>query len=391
LTLDHQVIANEVESRFGKFLREEIAPTAVMRDQEYRGFSVELLRKMGRLGLIGFTAPKIVGGGNRTWEEWGHALEEIAYLGDDSGLCMLLSYRETANNLVVHSAMRGREHLLERYAKPAVRGEAYIGWLFTEEKDALSFDTKAVRRGDRYILNGRKPASTGGTTCTAWMVYASIEDGKDTAVFMVERDDPGVVVKPIRSLGMRSMGLADVSFENVELTADRIIAPADGLSHSQIFVNERRVTGSAWLTGRMRALIEKVIEDTRPKVRFSRPLIEFDTFKAGIGRMRIALERARAIAYRVFERTEERRAGQEYVHDPLVSISKYVATESAIEVADIAQRLTGGHGYFEQYGIERYIRDFYALVPIIGGQVAIETQIGERELYRSETRTRTLD
>jgi hypothetical protein len=391
VTLDHQVIANEVESRFGEFLREKIASTAVKRDQEYQAFSTDLFREMGKLGLIGFTAPKIVGGGNRTWEEWGHALEEIAYLGDDSGLCMLLSYRETANNLVIHSGMQGREHLLERYARPAIRGEAYIGWLFTEEKDALSFETKAVRRGDRYILNGRKTASTGGTTCTAWMVYASIEDGKDTAVFMVERNDPGVVVKPIRSLGMRSMGLAEVSFENVEVTTDRIVAPMDGLSHSQIFVNERRVTGAAWLPGRMRALIDKVIEDTQPKVRFNRSLIGYDTFKAGIGRMRIAVERARAMAYRVFERTEERRAEQGYVHDPLVSIAKYVATDAAIEAADIAQRLTGGHGYFEQHGIERYLRDFYALVPIIGGQNAIETQLGERELFRYATRARTLE
>jgi alkylation response protein AidB-like acyl-CoA dehydrogenase len=313
-------------------------------------------------------------------------LEEIGYLADDSGLPMLLSYRETANNLVHHSGLQGRPHLIERYAKPAVRGEAFIGWLFTEEKDALNFETTVIKRGDRYILNGHKTASTGGLSCTSWIVYAATEDGADTMALMVERDDPGVVISPLRSLGLRSLGLAELTFQEVELTEDRIVAPFDGLSHGQIFVNERRVTGAAWLLGRMRALIEKVIEDTQPKVRYNRKLSEFDTFKAGIGRMYMAVERARSTAYRVFERTEAGRETKAYLHDPLVSIGKYLSTEAAIEVADIAQRLTGGHGFFEPFGIDRYLRDFYGLVPIVGGQIAIEAEIGARVIWQYERR-----
>lgn len=388
MTLDHNAIAQEVEERFGAFFREKINPSAIFRDQTYSTFDEETLHEMGRLGLIGFTAAKSIGGGGRTWEEWGHALEEIGYLADDSGLPMLLSYRETANNLVHHSGLQGRPHLIERYARPAARGEAFIGWLFTEEKDALNFETTAVKLGDRYILNGHKTASTGGMSCTSWIVYAATEDGSDTLALMVERDDPGVTVTPLRTLGLRSLGLAELTFQDVELIENRIVTPSDGLSHGQIFINERRVTGAAWLLGRMRALIDKVIEDTEPKVRFNRKLSEFDTFKAGVGRMYMAVERSRATAYRVFERTEAGRETKAYLHDPLVSIGKYLATEAAIEVADIAQRLTGGHGYFEPFGIDRYLRDFYGVVPIIGAQIAIETEIGSRVLWQYERRKR---
>ena len=386
MTIDHGAIAREVEERFGDFFREKINPTAAYRDQTYTTFDRETLREMARLGLIGFTADPSIGGEGRTWEEWGHVLEEIGYLADDSGLPMLLSYRETATNLVHHSGRQGRPHLIERYAEPAVRGEAFIGWLYTEEKDTLNFETNVVRRGDRYILNGHKSASTGGLSCTAWIVYASTEDGQDTMAIMVERGDPGVTVTPVRSLGLRSIGLAELHFQDVELTEDRILTPSDGLSHGQIFINERRVTGAAWLLGRMRALIDRVIEDTQPKVRYNRRLSEFDTFKAAIGRMYMAVERARSMAYRVFERTEARRATMGYLHDPLVSIAKYISTEAALEVADIAQRLSGGHGYFEPYGIERYLRDFYGLVPIIGGQPAIEAEIGARVIWQRERR-----
>jgi alkylation response protein AidB-like acyl-CoA dehydrogenase len=386
MTIDHNSIAQEVEKRFGAFFREKINPSAMYRDQTYSTFDEETLHEMGRLGLIGFTAAKSIGGEGRSWEEWGHALEEIGYLADDSGLPMLLSYRETANNLVHHSGLQGRPHLIERYAKPAVRGEAFIGWLFTEEKDALNFETRIIKSGNRYILNGHKTASTGGLSCTSWIVYAATEDGEDTMALMVERDDPGVVVTPLRTLGLRSLGLTDLTFQDVELTEDRIVASSDGLSHGQIFINERRVTGAAWLLGRMRALIDKVIEDTQPKVRYNRKLSEFDTFKAGIGRMYMAVERARSTAYRVFERTEAGRETKAYLHDPLVSIGKYLSTEAAIEVADIAQRLTGGHGYFEPFGIDRYLRDFYGVVPIIGGQIAIEAEIGSRVIWQYERR-----
>lgn len=386
MTLDHRSIATEVEQRFGAFFREQINPSAVYRDQTYTTFDLETLHEMGRLGLIGFTAAKSIGGQGRTWEDWGHALEEIGYLADDSGLPMLLSYRETANNLVHHSGLQGRPHLIERYAKPAVRGEAFIGWLYTEEKDILNLETTVIKRGNRYILNGYKTASTGGMSCTSWIVYAATEDGADTMAIMVERDDPGVSVKPLRTLGLRSIGLAELAFQDVELSEDRIITPSDGLSHGHIFINERRVTGAAWLLGRMRSLIERVIEDTKPRVRLNRNLSEFDTFKAGIGRMFMALERARSTAYRVFERTEAGRETIEYLYDPLVSIGKYLSTEAAIEVADIAQRLTGGHGYFEPFGIDRYLRDFYGLVPILGGQITIEAEIGEQVVWQHERR-----
>jgi alkylation response protein AidB-like acyl-CoA dehydrogenase len=102
--------------------------------------------------------------------------------------------------------------------------------------------------------------------------------------------------------------------------------------------------------------------------------------------MHMAVERARSTAYRVFERVEAGRETRTYLHDPLVAIGKYTSTEAAIEVADIAQRLTGGHGYFEPYGIDRYLRDFYGVVPIIGGQTAIEAQIGSRLIWQHERR-----
>ncbi len=226
--MDHETIAKEVDERFGDFFRTRINPTAAHRDQHYETFPVPMLREMAELGLIGFTAPEDIGGQGRTWEDWGHALEEIGYLAGDSGLPMLLSYRETATNLVYQSAQRGRPHLLERYARPAVKGDEFIGWLLTEDADLFALNSTIEKRGDRYILNGYKQASTGGRTCTCWITYASLPDKSDAMAVMVHADDPGVEMRPIRTMGLRSLGLAEMTFTEVELTEDRIVAPSAG-------------------------------------------------------------------------------------------------------------------------------------------------------------------
>jgi alkylation response protein AidB-like acyl-CoA dehydrogenase len=388
MPFDHRAIAVEVEERFGRFFRETINPSAAERDRVCESFSADMLQEMARLGLIGFTAPVAIGGAGRSFQEWGHALEEIGYRCEDSGLPMLLSYRETATNLVYQSGLKGREHLIDRYARPAVRGEAFIGWLLTEETDLWSLKTKVVRRGDRYILNGAKAASTGGMGCTSWIVYAATEDGDDTVAIMVDRDDPGVVVTPVPTLGLRSLGLAEVQFTDVELDASRLLAASDGLGHSQLFINERRQTGACWLLGRMKSLIERIIDDALPKQRGHRSVVDFDTFQAGIGRMSLLLEAARSTTYRSLARAEPGRTDCGVNDEQMVSVAKYVAVESALEVAGIAQRLSGGHGYFSKYGIDRYLRDFNGVQPILGGQLAIEAVAGAKLIFQQQLRRR---
>lgn len=376
---DHAAMAEEVERRFGAFIRDRINPTTVQRDQDYATFGDDLLREMAKLGLTGFTASPDIGGAGRSWADWGHALEEIGYLSDDAGLPMLLSYRESAINLVHRSGLAGRPHLIERYAAPAVRGEEHIGWLLTEDTDLLNFST-TVRPGPDggYVLSGAKCASTGGASCTCWMVYAATEDGSDTKVLMIERGDPGVTIEPIRSMGLRSLGLCSLAFDDVVLGEDRVVASADGFSHSQLFVNERRVTGSAWLLGRMRAIIERVVDDALPKERFHRNVADFDSFHAAVGRALAALEAAKAVLYTALDRTDAMPQTESFLHDPTVAVSKYVAVESAVTVAEVVQKLAGHHGYFEQYRFDQFLRDIWGVAPIIGGQYAIETQLGER-------------
>ena len=158
-----ETIAKEVRDRFGQFLEERINPGALERDRTMSTFPPEMMREAAEIGLVGFTAPKEVGGGGNSWFKRGHVLEQIGYLCNDSGLPMLLSYRESATNLVYRS---GRKNLIERYVRPAVSGESFIGWVYSEGADPFSFKTTVHRADGGYVVNGEKLAVTGAHDLT---------------------------------------------------------------------------------------------------------------------------------------------------------------------------------------------------------------------------------
>ena len=374
---DHEAIASMVREKFGSFIFERINPGAENRDQKNTTFDDATMREAAKIGLVGFTSPKKFGGGENSWEVWGHVLEEIGYLCEDSGLCMVLSYRESAVNLLNRSAP---QRIIERYLPLAIAGEGCIGWAYSEGQDPFSFTSTARREGDDFVLSGVKQAVTGGLGDKAFIVYGVNEAKNDIIALMVERDDPGVELQPVPTMGLRSIGLARLFLHDVRVSKDRLVAPSDGVSHAQIFINERRITGSCWILGRMRALFEKVVRHLDERIRYKQPLTEMQTVQAALGRMHIAIETSRLYVHNMLAGTG--RGDIDYLWDPQVAKAKYFLTEQALTVAQTAQHILGGYGYMQEYGFDRYLRDFYGLVPIIGTQYTLEVDIGIRAVQQ---------
>jgi len=371
--LSHADVASMVRERFGRFIAERINPGAELRDREISTFGAETMREAAAVGLVGFTAPVELGGGGNDWETWGHTLEEVGYLSEDSGLCMLLAYRESACNLVYRS---GREHLIERYVRPAIAGEGLIGWAYSEGQDPFSFTTQVRREDESYILSGVKQAVTGGLGDRVFITYGLNEARDDIIAVMVERDDPGVALAPVPTMGLRSIGLARLFLNDVRVPVDRAILTADGVSQAQIFINERRITGACWVLGRMRALFEKVARHLDRRIRYKLPLTEMQTVQAALGRMHVAIEASRLFVHTMLAETG--RGDLDYLWDPWAAKAKYFLIERATEVARTAQQILGGYGYMQEHGFDRFLRDFYGVVPIIGTQLTLEVDIGIR-------------
>ena len=371
--LNHEDVARMVRERFGEFIAERINPGAEHRDQTISTFDADIMQEAAAIGLVGFTAPVELGGGGNDWETWGHTQEEIGYLSEDSGLCMLLAYRESACGLVCRS---GRQHLIERYVRPAIAGEGFIGWAYSEGQDPFSFTTQVRREDGHYVISGVKQAVTGGMVDKVFIAYGVNEAKNDIIALMVERDDPGVELAPVPTMGLRSIGLARLFLNDVRVPEDRVVVATDGVSQAQIFINERRITGACWILGRMRALFEKVALHLEGRIRYKLPLTEMQTVQAALGRMHVSIEASRLFVHTMLAETG--RSDLDYLWNPWAAKAKYFLIEQATQVAHTAQQILGGYGYMQEYGFDRFLRDFYGLVPIVGTQYTLEVDIGIR-------------
>ena len=377
-------LAGEVRDRFGAFLDERVSPGAAARDRASLPISREILREAAQLGLLGFTLPASVGGGGRTWREWGSVLHEIAYRCDDTSFPMLLAYCATVTKMLHET---GRDDLLSRYVTPMVRGECLGGFGWSEGHDPFSFETTARLSGDDYVLSGEKVPIANGLIGDVFMIFAkgtaAHSDARspkgtaphsDVLCLLVERGDPGVEITPYPAMGLRAAGMARVRFHDVRVPAWRVLRDCDALSYGQRFLNDRRLEMPCWALGRMRAMFETCARDLGKRVRYGLPLTEMQTIQAAFGRMYIGLETSRLVVQATLEGAE--RDAFDPLWHPLLAVGKSVVVEHALQMCRTIQDITGGAGVFDLGPYERVIRDLQCLNPIAGTLMTLQVDLG---------------
>lgn len=364
-------IAEDVRERFAGFVREEVNPGAIERDVEGIGIPRTVLRKSAELGLLNYSIPRALGGGGADLFRWGVVLEELGYHCEDGSFPLVLSLHAAVANAIHQAASPA---VAERVVAPLVRGERFACFAYSDGTDAFSFRSTAKKKGDRYLLDGDKQMVTGGLEGDVFMTYVRREDNDDLAVFLIERDDPGVTIEPVEVSGFRAAGMARLRFEGVELSEERMLVPFDGISHAQLFLNDRRGLLVCGLLGRMRAIVEDVAVSVGQTMRYGRPLSELTSVQATLGRMHVAVETARAMAHRALHGF--RHADRSSVFDPDMAVAKYYVIEQAITVATSALRVTGGCGYMRHSNYERYLRDFHGGIAGGGAQDILEVNLG---------------
>lgn len=364
-------IVEDVHEQFAGFVREEVNPGAVERDAKGIGIPRALLRKSAELGLLNYSMPRALGGGGADLFRWGVVLEELGYHCEDGSFPLVLSLHAAVANTIYQAASPA---VAERVVAPLVRGERFACFAYSDGADAFSFRSTARKKGDRYLLDGDKQLVTGGVGGDVFMTYVRREQGDDLAVFLVERDDPGVTIEPVEISGLRAAGMARLRLDGVELPEERMLVPFDGVSHAQLFLNERRGLLVCGPLGRMRAIVEEVVTSLQQTTRYGQPLCDLANVQATVGRMHIAVQTARAMAHRALHGF--RCAGRSTVFDPDMAVAKHYVIEQAISVATSALRVTGGRGYMRHNHYERYLRDFHGGIAGGGAQDILEVNLG---------------
>jgi len=350
---------------FRAFVTAEIAPHAGRWDREAATPST-LIDKLREKGYLGSNVHGDWGGPGRDMITYGLLTEEIG-----KG-CSSIRSLLTVHDMVAHAIQRwGSPAQKERYLPRMARGET-LGALALSEPEAGS-DAKSVRTtaradGDFWILDGQKKWTTYGQLAGLFLVLTQA-DGKPTA-FLVERDTPGVTVKPLAGItGTRASMLAEIFFDGARVPKENLLGrPGFGVSHIIFTALEHGRYSVAWGgVGVGQACLDACRAYTAGRVQFGVPIADHQLIRRMLTNMIAEVRAARLLCLRAGWLRDQGDPGA----SGEIMVAKYYSSTMATRAANDAVQIHGANGCSEDYPVERYLRDSRVL-EIIEGSTQIQ-------------------
>jgi len=314
------------------------------------------VRALGELGLLGMSVPEKYGGAHLPAASSAIVVEEVARY--DGSLALTVA---SHNGLGTGHLLRfGSEALRERYLPDMASGKKLAAWGLTEPgsgSDAAGMRTSAVRRGDRWILNGSKTFITQGSVGDVFVVLAVTSPErkqKGITAFLLEKGWKGFSQQPIHGkLGMRSSDTAELHFEDVEVPDDHRIGEVDqGFLNTLAILDRGRISIGALGVGLGRGALEEARAYARERQAFGRPIAEFQAIAFMLADMATEISAARLLVRRAAALCD---AGAAFTRE--ASMAKLFASEAAMRATTKAIQIHGGYGYTRDFPVERYFRD----------------------------------
>ena len=315
-----------------------------------------LLSELGGLGLMGVCVPTEWDGAGADFVSYVLATEEIA--GADSGICNMMN----VHNSPVCAALceYGTETQKRRYLRPLARGELFGAFLLTEPEagsDAGALKTRAVRKGDRYVINGVKQFITSGRTADIAMILAvtNPEAGrKGITCFITPTDNPGyVVAREEEKLGHRNCDTCQIVLQDMEVPADDVLGDLDaGYKIALANLNSGRIGVAAQAVGVARAALDHAVRYARERSTFGKPIIEHQAIGFKLAEMATRVEAAHQLTLHAARLKD---AGIPCLKE--ASMAKLQASEVAEKVCSDAIQVYGGYGFLNDFPVEKLYRD----------------------------------
>jgi isovaleryl-CoA dehydrogenase len=356
------------------FTRNEVEPQADAQDR-IGVLNVPLFRKLGELGVLGVTIPA---------EEGGAGLDTVAAVivhhelsKSDPGFA--LAYLAHAMLFVNNFYHCSNDEQKSRILPGVLSGEKIGAMAMTEPSvgtDVLGMSTVAERRGDTYVLNGRKIFITNGPEADVVMVYAKT-NGRISA-FLIEKGAPGFSTgQVLHKMGMRASTMSELVFEDAVIPVTNLLgAEGQGVTHMMRNLEIERLTLAAISLGIADRCIDIMVRYAGERQAFGKPLHEFGQIQRYISESYARTEAARCLVYRVAHDIgpdKRNRIGSD--------AAKLFAAPTAKWVADAAMQVLGGYGYCDEYKVERLFRDA-KLIEIGGGTLESHQKNMARDLAR---------
>lgn len=336
------------------FAKTEIEP--FIERMEQGEFPREIIKKMGELGLMGITIPEKYGGSEMDFTSYVIAINELSKVSAVVGV-ILSVHTSVGTNPILYF---GNEEQKQKYIPKLAAGEYLGAFCLTEPSagsDAGALKTKAVKKGDEYVINGSKVFITNGGEADVYIVFASTDatqGSRGISAFIVEKDTPGFIIgKDEKKMGLHGSRTVQITFEDMRIPVENLLGEeGEGFKIAMANLNTGRIGIATQALGIAEAAFEAAVGYAKERIQFGKPIAANQGVGFKLADMGTAVEASRLLVYRAASmRDKGLPCGKE------ASMAKLFASKTAVDVAIEAVQVFGGYGYTEDYPVERYFRD----------------------------------
>ncbi len=338
-----------------KYAQERLAPTAAAREKA-GAIEPEVIAELGELGVFGATTPAQWDGSEIDPVTYALLLEEIA--AGDGSISTMVSVHNSPTCIVIDH--HGTDAQKERWLRPLATGRHVGSFGLTEPQagsDASNLRTKAVKKGDRYIINGAKQFISNAALPGSIVFFAVTDPSagkRGLSCFVADKTTPGFsIARKEEKLGQKASDTCALAFTDMELPEDqRIGAEGEGYKIALSTLESGRIGIAAQSVGMARAALEYAVDYARERSAFGQKIMDFQAVGFRLVEAKTRLEAARQMTLHAARLKAEGKPALE-----AACMAKLFASEVAEAVCTAAIQTLGGYGYLADYPVERIYRD----------------------------------
>jgi alkylation response protein AidB-like acyl-CoA dehydrogenase len=337
-----------------RFAVEQIGPLVRGMDESQQ-MDARLIRKLFELGLMGIEIPEEYGGAGGTFFNAILAVEEISAVDPSVGVMVDVQNTLCINALARWANEEQKKRYLTRLATDTIGSYALSE--ASSGSDAFALQTRAVKRGDDYILNGQKLWITNAKEAGLFIVFATIDPAagyKGITAFLVEKGAPGFTLgKKEDKLGIRASSTCELIFNDCVVSAAQVLGePGKGYKIAIETLNEGRIGIGSQMLGLAEGAWGYAAKWAKERKQFGKTLVEFQAMQFQLAEMATEIEAARLMVYNAARLKD---AGLDFLKE--AAMCKFFTSQVAERVASLAVEVYGGSGFVKDYPVEKLYRD----------------------------------
>ena len=337
-----------------QFAEEKLRP--LVKEMDEKGvFEHSLIDQFFQLGLMGIEIPEQYGGGAGKFFEAILAVEELSRVDASAGVVV-----DVQNTLVNNALLRWATDAQKKRYLPRMAANTCGAYALSEAgsgSDAFALQTRALKSGSDYVLNGRKLWITNGKEAGVFILFATVDPAagyKGITAFIIEKEFPGFTVgKKEDKLGIRASSTCELILEDCRVPGENVLGEVGkGYKIAIETLNEGRIGIGAQMAGVARGAWEFAARYAQERKQFGKTIAEFQGIQFQIAQMATEIEAARLMVYNAARMKD---AGLPFVKE--AAMTKLFCSQVAERVTSLAIEVYGGYGFTKDYPVEKYWRD----------------------------------